>query len=74
MVPDSVPCPTCQSPSRRKISAPRLSIAGSAGFKLIDSTKRSAYEPQVVSSPPATGRRKVQTYTDNPLHKKLPRP
>jgi hypothetical protein len=73
-VPDTVSCPNCQSPSRRLISVPKLSIAGSAAFKLVDSTKRSAHEPEVVSSLPAQGQRKVQAYTANPLHKKLPRP
>ncbi|NKX50205.1 zinc ribbon domain-containing protein [Arthrobacter deserti] len=73
-VPDTVSCPNCNSPSRRRISAPRLSIAGSAAFKLVDSPKRSAHAPEVVSSLPAPGRRKVQAYTANPLHKKLPRP
>lgn len=72
-VPDMVSCPTCRRPAPRKISAPRLSVSGSAAFKLIDATKRSAHEPEVVSSLPAAGRRKKQQYTENPLHRKLPR-
>ncbi|MFT2817238.1 FmdB family zinc ribbon protein [Leifsonia sp. A12D58] len=72
-VPDSTMCPECHQPARRQMSSPRLSIATSAEFKLIDSTKRSAHEPEVVSG--RTGATKQGTrYTSNPLHRKLPRP
>ena len=74
-VPDSVSCPTCACTARRRMSAPGISTASSAAFRLIDDTKRSAHEPVVVNSP-APGRRSgpAQKYTLNPLHKKLPRP
>ncbi|MEC5202318.1 MULTISPECIES: FmdB family zinc ribbon protein [unclassified Arthrobacter] len=72
--PDSLACPSCGKPSRRMISAPHLSKAGSAAFGLIDSTQRSASEPEIVNSQiPGTPRR-VQSYSSNPLHRKLPRP
>ena len=72
--PDTLPCPSCGRPSRRVFSAPHLSRTGSAAFRLIDSTHRSAAEPEVVSSQlPGTPRR-VQQYSSNPLHRKLPRP
>lgn len=68
-------CPTCRQTARRKISAPNLSKTGTSAFKLIESTVRSASEPQVVAgSLPPAGRRKTQPYSSNPLHRKLPRP
>jgi len=73
--PDAIECPTCGEPAARQISTPRLSIAGSSAFKLIDATKRSAHEPQVVTGNlPDSGRRRVTPVTTNPLHQKLPRP
>ncbi len=73
--PQSLDCPTCGQASRRRISSPRLSISGTAEFKLIDSTKRSAHEPEIVSNrPPASGTAPATRYTHNPLHQKLPRP
>jgi hypothetical protein len=68
-------CPTCGQAARRKISAPHLSRTGTAAFSLIDSTNRSASEPQVVTGtlPPANPR-KPSPYSSNPLHRKLPRP
>ncbi|HET9349557.1 MAG TPA: zinc ribbon domain-containing protein [Arthrobacter sp.] len=72
--PDTLPCPSCGEPSRRLISVPHLSKTGSPAFRLIDSTQRSAAEPEVVTSQiPGTPRR-VQQYSSNPLHRKLPRP
>ncbi|MHA7276401.1 FmdB family zinc ribbon protein [Arthrobacter sp. Hz1] len=73
--PDLQSCPACGQAARRKISAPNLSKAGSAAFQLIDSTRRSAAEPGVVSGAlPSASSRKRQLYTSNPLHSKLPRP
>ena len=74
-VPDSVTCPACAGTARRRMSAPRISAAGSAAYRLIDSTKRSAHEPMVVNSPgPGQRSGPTQRYTSNPLHRKLPRP
>lgn len=73
--PQLLDCPACGQASRRRISAPMLSISGSAEFKLIESTKRSAHEPEVVSNRlPAGGTEPATRYTRNPLHQKLPRP
>lgn len=72
-VPDSTPCPECREPGRRQMGSPRLSIANSTAFKLIESTKRSAFEPEVISGRTGATRRATQ-YTTNPLHRKLPRP
>lgn len=71
-VPDQLGCPGCGEPARRRISPPRLSIAGTAAYSLIDATKSSAHAPPVVSSTGPVGR--AQRYTQNPLHQKLPRP
>jgi len=73
--PDTVDCPTCRAPARRLMSAPHLSAAGSAAFGLIDSSARSASEPEVVESA-LPGRRSGSgaQFTANPLHLKLPRP
>ena len=71
-VPDQQACPGCGQPARRRISPPRLSIAGTAAYSLIDATKSSAHAPPVVSSTGPVGR--AQRYTQNPLHQKLPRP
>ncbi|WP_294569330.1 zinc ribbon domain-containing protein [uncultured Arthrobacter sp.] len=68
-------CPTCGSEARRKISAPHLSKTGTAAFQLIDSTHRSASEPQVVTGTlPSANARRTSPYSSNPLHQKLPRP
>ena len=47
--PDSIKCPGCGGQAARRISAPRLSIAGTSAFKLIEATEKSAHQPQVVS-------------------------
>lgn len=72
-IPEQVDCPQCGGLATRRISAPKLSVANTAGFQLIDSTKRSAYEPEVVTSIPGAGRRRGARYTSHPLHRKLPR-
>ena len=73
--PRELACPSCGQEARRRISAPKLSLAGSSEFKLIDATKRSAHEPEVVSNRlPGSGRSSATGYTYNPLHQKLPRP
>lgn len=73
--PETIECPSCGGTAARQISTPRLSIAGSSAFKLIDATKKSAHEPQVVTgSLPGSGHRRAAPVTRNPLHQKLPRP
>lgn len=73
-VPDAIDCPACGQRAARRPSAPYMSIGGSSAFKLIDSTTRSAHEPQIVSALPSTGRPPTTRYTQNPLHQKLPKP
>ena len=73
--PESVECPACGGRAERVVSAPRLSIAGTSAFKLVDAAARSAHEPRVVSGPvPPSGRKPAAPVTTNPLHRKLPRP
>jgi putative FmdB family regulatory protein len=73
--PDSIECPECGGRAERRISTPRLSIAGTSAFKLIDAAKKSAHEPQVVTGAlPQAGRNRATPTTNNPLHRKLPRP
>jgi putative FmdB family regulatory protein len=68
-------CPTCGEPAVRRFTAPHLARTGTAAFRLLDATNRSASEPQVVSgSPPTAGPRSAPLYSSNPLHRKLPRP
>lgn len=72
--PDVLGCPECGRPAKRRITAPKLSRTGTSAFRLIDQSKRSAHEPEVVTGLPASGSKKVQPYTGNPLHRNLPRP
>lgn len=74
-VPEAVDCPDCGAAAARQISIPRLSRSGSSAFQLMDSTRRSAESPDVVTSIPAEGGRPaVSRHTSHPLHQKLPRP
>jgi putative FmdB family regulatory protein len=68
------PCPRCASLARRVFTAPHLGRGNNPRMRLLDATKRSAHEPQVVDSIPAAGARKPGAVTYNPRHSKLPRP
>jgi putative FmdB family regulatory protein len=70
--PGTLECATCGEPARRRMSAPHLSTSGSSAYRLIESTRRSGHEPEVVTSLPGSPRRPTR-YTSNPLHQKLPR-
>lgn len=71
--PESITCPECGGRAERVFTAPYLSIAGRTAYKLIDSTEKTAHEPQVVTGalPPSE---RPTPITTNPLHRKLPRP
>jgi hypothetical protein len=57
------------------MSAPNLSQTSSAAFHLLDSTNQSAHEPAVIETRiPGVRTGKIQQFTANPLHQKLPRP
>ncbi|QHB98887.1 zinc ribbon domain-containing protein [Epidermidibacterium keratini] len=72
-VPDSLSCECCGGPAARRISAPRLSAAGSPAYRAVEQAARSAHEPDVVSTT-SPGRSHAPPVTRNPLHSKLPRP
>lgn len=72
-VPDVATCPHCGQQARRRMTAPRLSQAGSSAYRLMDSTAASAHNPAVVSQLPGSPGARKQQYTHNPLHQKLPR-
>ena len=67
-------CPQCGDPSPRRPSVPRLSLGSTGARRLLDSTARSAEQPDIVRSVPANGSRPASRTTTNPLHRKLPRP
>ncbi|MFC0582894.1 zinc ribbon domain-containing protein [Micrococcoides hystricis] len=73
-VPAAVDCPDCTQPARRIITGVRLAQTNSSAYQLLDSTKRSAHEPDVVTGLPAKPRSGPQPVTTNPLHQKLPKP
>jgi hypothetical protein len=50
--PSSVPCPVCDGPSHRVITAPMLGLADPSRTALIDRTEATRSEPAVVSSVP----------------------
>jgi len=73
--PVAVRCPDCEGDAPRRMSAPNLSQTSSAAFHLLDSTNQSAHEPAVIETRiPGMRTGKIQQFTANPLHQKLPRP
>ncbi|MDY6998901.1 MAG: zinc ribbon domain-containing protein [Actinomycetota bacterium] len=71
--PDTVACVQCGQPARRLIGSPALSAGAGAGMRLQDATRATADRPAVVDrvpSRPGAG----TPVSDNPLHRKLPRP
>lgn len=72
-VPREMECRVCGSEAHKLITAPYLSRAGGSALGLIESSARSAHEPEVVSQLPQQGRKRTQPVTTNPMHQKLPR-
>jgi len=70
----SMSCPRCGQPSPRRLSVPRLGFGSSAARRLIESTSRSADQPDVVQTIPRAAPRPTPSSTTHPLHRKLPRP
>lgn len=66
-VPTAASCPFCAGSSRRRFGGTSLIHTRSAAAQLIDATRRTAAEPDVVGRRPAR-------VTRNPLHRTLPRP
>lgn len=72
---ETVPCPVCDRPARRVFAPPMVSAADPQLIRLIDSTKATSDQPEVVTSLPPAGRRKQQRMAPpNPMLQKLPRP
>lgn len=71
-VPRVVPCPHCGSAAARRFTAPAIGQGQSTSTRLVEATRRSASEPDVVTRPPGrAGRRPMEP---SPLQAKLPRP
>jgi ABC-type ATPase with predicted acetyltransferase domain len=71
----SWPCPVCDQDAIRVFTAPMLSFAPAERVAIIDRAERSRYEPEVVSTIPATGaRRRTPMAPANPALQRLPRP
>lgn len=69
-----IPCPQCAGVAVRRISAPNVRRVDSARAAAVEASAKTAYEPAVVNSLPASGNRRVQPVTTNPQHAKLPKP
>ncbi len=71
-VPRAVPCPHCGSQAVRRFTAPAIGHEPNISTRLVEATRRSAHEPEVVARPPGrTGRRPM---APSPLQARLPRP
>jgi putative FmdB family regulatory protein len=72
-VPSDLGCPNCGASAKRIVGVPALGVGRSAAMRLQDRTRATADSPDVVAGIPPT-RRKGAAATDNPLHRRLPRP
>ncbi|MBL8526850.1 MAG: zinc ribbon domain-containing protein [Burkholderiales bacterium] len=74
--PQSVNCTECGGPARRVISIPMVRRGTrTAVFGAIDHAERSRFEPEVVTSLPASGaRRRTPMAPLTPTLARLPRP
>lgn len=74
--PDTVSCPQCGQDATSRMPAIGPSQAHSAQMRVLDATKATAEQPQVVNtiSGTRTANRQPTAISQNPLHKKLPRP
>ena len=72
--PNSIACPECGQPAGKVLGAPRLSVAGTSAYRLMNRAERSAHEPEVVSSTRPGSSRRRTAYSADPRHRRLPRP
>ncbi|MFF3443906.1 hypothetical protein [Streptosporangium sp. NPDC002721] len=70
--PAAVPCPGCGATSVRAFSAPMLTRTPAALSSRLERAERSAFEPEVVTSPPR--RRAGGAVVAHPATGRLPRP
>lgn len=69
-----IECPDCGQMARRIISAPSVRRTDSKMASVVEATQKSAHEPAVVNSLPASGNRRATPVSRNPQHAKLPKP
>jgi putative FmdB family regulatory protein len=67
-------CPRCGVASPRRLSVPRLVSTNTPARRLLESTHRSAEQPDVVQTIPPAGSRPAPRGITNPLRRNLPRP
>lgn len=74
--PDTVSCPQCGQEAASRMPAVGPSQGKSAQMRIIDASKATAEQPEVVQSISGTRATKRQPtpITTNPLHQKLPKP
>lgn len=73
--PGTLACPGCGEPARRVFTGPMLSTPHREALKVIDATKATGDQPEVVTSLPTQGRRHRQPMAPpDPRLRKLPRP
>lgn len=73
--PPAFPCEACGIQARRVFSAPMLRSPHRELISAIDHSKKSAHEPEVVTSIPSAGNRKApRMATVTPKLARLPRP
>ena len=73
--PASVACPQCAGEAARVFSNPMVSFAPRALVAALDHEQKTRYEPEVVTSLPATGTRKRTPMARmTPQLARLPRP
>jgi putative FmdB family regulatory protein len=73
--PASVTCPECAGEAVRVFSNPMVSFAPRALVAALDHEEKTRYEPEVVTSLPATGARKRTPMMPlTPTMRRLPRP
>ncbi|MDN6489814.1 MAG: zinc ribbon domain-containing protein [Yaniella sp.] len=74
--PATVSCPQCGKDAARLMPAVGPSQGKSAQMRVLDATKATADQPEVVNSLSGTrtAKRQPTAITTNPLHQKLPKP
>lgn len=74
--PESVSCPQCGQGAVSLMPAIGPSHGKSAQMQVLDATKATADQPEVVNSLSGThaAKRQPTAITTNPLHQKLPKP
>lgn len=72
--PSTLPCPTCHRRARRVFSAPMLKRSSRAVTSAYERAERSADAPEVVRSPPPRAARSGPRLTNDPTHRRLPKP